>query len=180
MNVRFKQTSFGWCTVYMWANLLNNESVLALTVEPQFKACSGEDEDRLLATFSPEITMKGVAACEQSYPHLPKSYIWDILQREDDHKLFEHQVIPYVLVVRLMPEYYHSVAVVKTDIGLFYLDPYASHWIELKDLQHFSQMFLDCQGIYRPIMRNDHSKFASFNAEYYDYPFYKISKLATV
>lgn len=171
MEVRFRQTSIGWCVVYTWANLLNECGILKFCDEERFKGCGPDEEDEILQAFHPTIKMQTIAGVDQTYDlPLPLNYVWDLIQRDDELTFCENQVIPYCLTVRLIESMFHHVAIVKHGSGFYYCDPWRKNWMKITSLHEFSNLFKDVWTVQRPVLRNE-PKFISFNADIFKYPF---------
>lgn len=171
MDIRFRQKGIGWCTVYMWANLLNNNEILSFCQDDRFKGCGVDEEDEILLKYSPSIKLQPIFAIDVNYEiPLPASYVWTLMQRKDEKEVFEHQCIIYTLSVRIIEQYHHSVGIIKYNDAFWYVDPMRSRWIEVKSYEQFRGLFKDIWHVQRPIMRNEPA-FALFDAETINYPF---------
>ncbi len=171
MEIKFRQNSIGWCTVYTWANLLNNPDVLRLCNDERYRGCGAEDEDEILREFVPEIKLQTVVGVDVSYKvSLPLSLVWELIQRSDDRIIFDEQVIPYLLTVRLIEAYFHHVAILKHGAAFYYCDPWRKSWMKIDDVQKFGCLFKDIWQVQRPVMR-DENAFVAFDGEVFNYPF---------
>lgn len=172
MEVQFRQTKPGHCTVYMWANLIGDCAVLKFTEDPRFRGCGEKEQAEVLADFLPEIKMVQVCGVDCNYPGIHINHIWGIVSFKDPEKPFKHTAAVYVLTVRLYKEIdmYHSVAIANYNDELFYLDPYKENWLLLENAEQLSSLFFKCSTIERPALLSD-NKYVSFNARQLHYPF---------
>lgn len=173
MEIKFRQKGIGWCTVYTWANLLNEPGILRLCEDERFKGCGESEENEILQLHNPAMKIGIVAQVCPSYPILPIDFIIECLNREDEKNHFDQQCAIYCLSVRLIETIWHNVAVVKHHSGYYYLDPLKENWIKINDAEHLESMFIDCCSLSRPVMNNEKGEleYVSFNGSLFKYPF---------
>lgn len=154
MHTKFRQPYMGWCTVYTWANLLNENAILNFTKDERFKGCGEKEEAEILADFLPNCNLQTVAYSNQAYPALPLDFIWSVLTHNDIAKEeMEHPCIIYTMTVRLIKEVFHHVGVVNYKGNIWYTDPYREKWINLKSFFDLGNLFIDCCQIQRPYLK---------------------------
>ncbi len=170
MEVKFRQKGIGWCTVYTWANLLNECAVLRFTEDERFKGCTDKEENELFETFRNDCRLKDIAYINPAFGRLSIELIWSILTFPDDIKTYEEQLTIYTLSVRLIESLWHHVGIVNYQNELYYLDPLRENWLKIESKEHLQNQFLDCCEIKRPVML-ENEQFASFNGTYLQYPF---------
>lgn len=172
MEVKWRQQGIGWCTVYVWANLLNECGILRYLEDESYKGCTQEKENELIEAFRDDCRIKEIAYVNPAYGMLSNDLVWSIITRPDGIQMFDEQVIIHTLSVRLIESIWHHVAVVTYDGEVYYLDPYRENWLKIKDGEHLSDQFLDCCCVQRPVHKPTDS-FASFDGLYFQYPFLK-------
>ena len=152
MEVKYKQSSIGWCTVYTWANLLNDSEILRFLNDDCFKGCGEAEENEIISQFLPGCKIFTVAYSNQQYPPLNKDFIYSIVESNeaDLDCAFENAVIIYTLSVRRIKSVWHSVGMIKSKTGLFYVDPYRPEWIKINYSWDLYPLFIDCCQISRP------------------------------
>lgn len=177
MEVKFRQKGIGWCTVYTWANLLNECGVLRLCEDEKFKGCTEDEENELLQMFCPEVKTKTLAYINPAIDlRFSSETIWSVITKKDEITFCEEQAAIHLLSVRHIEAYWHHIGTVTYNDEVYLIDPIRENWVKINDADELSLMFLDCCQISRPVLIETNT-FASFNAIYFQYPFLK-SQLA--
>lgn len=173
MEIKFRQKQIGWCAVLTIANVFNDEGFLKYLEDPKYKGCSTEDINFMMSEHKDSQGMKltNVLYAQQSYSPLPVDYIWDMVKRtEQGIEGIDEVVIPYILTVKRIEQYFHSTAILNHNGEVYYLDPWNEKFIKIKDQHHLSEMFIGCWTVERPYRTSD-DRFISLNGQYFEYPF---------
>lgn len=179
MKHLFRQTpeTKGYCTILTFANVFRDDFFLKHLENEKFKSgCNDEDEKEILLDFDSNISITSICHSHASYKiPLPKNFILNILSNTDADLADEEVdicLIPYILNVRIIEAYHHTVAVLKYNSKLLYSDPYRESYILIDDWKDLFNYFIDCWEIKRLSVR-DKEKFAIIKGELLGYDFLK-------
>jgi hypothetical protein len=173
MEVRFRQKSIGWCSVYLLANIFRNSDFLSFTDNEKFKGCGEEEVNFMLEDMRTGVKTEKVAYSSQNYSPLPKDWVYNSILNhpEEEPSGIEICIIPYLLTVSLIPGILHHVGVLNYKGKLFYLDPYLEEMIQLTSLELFTKLFREVYVVERFILSDGSNIFAVLKGENLGYDF---------
>jgi hypothetical protein len=184
MKNLFVQKEFGYCTVYMLANLFRDKSFIRFVGNEDFKGCDDKKESELLDLCGyGEMAISDVLYVNHAYrTPLPKDIVLDILLHSGDSTRpaedVDIPIIPYILSVRLQDThaFHHATAVINYRGRLLYIDPYKENIVECSNADDLFKNFIDCYAIRRPYIKSNES-WAILKGEMLGYDFLKNREL---
>lgn len=152
---KFQQHSFGWCSVYSIANMLQDESLLKFLNDDRFKACNDKEEIEIVQQWDKRVSISNVLEVRESYKmSLPWDYVLKILNHWDGFDQLNPQfdIAPYLMTVRITEKAYHCVCVLNWNKNLFLLEPYEPKPIRISSSDDLSSRYIDVWNIRRPYL----------------------------
>ena len=80
MNIQFRQQNAGYCSVYLLANIFNDDGFLKYLTDPKFIGCSNAEIDQMLSDMGTGLKVCQVLYASQHYSQLPKDYIYNTIK----------------------------------------------------------------------------------------------------
>lgn len=168
-----RQTSIGYCSAFLLANIFRKEGYLSFVNKEGFKGCTDKEVNEMLSKNDPGIEVTTIAHCNESYGALPKDWIYNnILCNELNIESIEDveiPIVPYLLSVHLVPGICHHVGVLVSGTRIFYIDPYFEHLMEIETFDDFDRLFVDCIEVQRFILNDGSRQYVVLKGESLNY-----------
>jgi len=168
-----RQTSIGWCSVYLIANIFRSTEYLSFLYNEKYKGCDDDKVNNILRSnyISRGLKVTTIAIASQNYGPLPKEWVYNNILlnnlnlEEQDVSDVEVPVTPFLLSVNLIPGTFHHVGVLVSGKRLFYIDPYFEHYLELESFDDFDRLFIGVAEVQRLMLEDGTDKYVMLKGE---------------
>lgn len=173
-----RQTSKGWCSAFLIANIFRNDGYLSFLNDENYKGCDDEKVNNILKSQDDTKGLKVVTVTmlSEHYGALQKEFVYNHILLNDFNEKEQHgceevefPITPYLMSVNLVPGTYHHVGVLVCGKRLIYIDPYFEHYIELESFEDFAGLFIGIREVQRFILDDGTDTYALLRGENMEY-----------